>query len=289
MWFRSTSIIWKSVRNADLQTHIAVCRSTTKGMNPRDLMVSKRKYVEQEYTADFGLLNYKVDFHCQSLIYWLLIFLFLATSCSTWDPSFPTRDLSDPSSLQWKLGVLTTGQLGKSYWFLNFMTEFKKMKVVKWPFSHTIKFFTQQRIMIINFFIRFSSQVLKREKKNASGKESTCQCRRCRFDSQVRKIPWRRKWQPTPVFLPGKSHGQRSLVGFTPWGHKRVGHDLATEQQISLVSYIIFIELFHLSVLLHKKGMIRKSSPRIATTPEVIVKIKWINIYEVFRMGPGTH
>ena len=165
MWFRSTSIIWKSVRNADLQTHIAVCRSTTKGMNPRDLMVSKRKYVEQEYTADFGLLNYKVDFHCQSLIYWLLIFLFLATSCSTWDPSFPTRDLSDPSSLQLKLGVLTTGQLGKSYWFLNFMTEFKKMKVVKWPFSHTIKFFTQQRIMIINFFIRFSSQVLKREKK----------------------------------------------------------------------------------------------------------------------------
>ena len=38
--------------------------------------------------------------------------------------------------------------------------------------------------------------------------------------SQVRKIPWRRKWQPTPVFLPGKSHGQRSLVGYSPWGHK---------------------------------------------------------------------
>ena len=44
------------------------------------------------------------------------------------------------------------------------------------------------------------------------GKESTSQCRRCGFDSWVRKIPWRRKWQPTPVFLPGKSHGQRSLV-----------------------------------------------------------------------------
>ena len=36
----------------------------------------------------------------------------------------------------------------------------------------------------------------------------------------VRKIPWRRKWQPTPVFLPGKSHGQRSLAGYSPWGHK---------------------------------------------------------------------
>ena len=36
----------------------------------------------------------------------------------------------------------------------------------------------------------------------------------------VRKIPWRRKWQPAPVFLPGKSHGQRSLVGYNPWSHK---------------------------------------------------------------------
>ena len=35
-----------------------------------------------------------------------------------------------------------------------------------------------------------------------------------------RKIPWRRKWQPTPVFFPGKSHGQRSLAGYGPWGHK---------------------------------------------------------------------
>ena len=34
------------------------------------------------------------------------------------------------------------------------------------------------------------------------------------------KSPWRRKWQPTPVFLPGKSHGQRNLVGYSPWGHK---------------------------------------------------------------------
>jgi len=36
----------------------------------------------------------------------------------------------------------------------------------------------------------------------------------------VRKIPWRRKWQPTPVFLPGKSHGQRSLAVYLPWDHK---------------------------------------------------------------------
>ena len=45
------------------------------------------------------------------------------------------------------------------------------------------------------------------------------------------KIPWRRKWQPTPAFLLGKSHGHRSLVGYSPWGHKRVRHDLETKQQ----------------------------------------------------------
>ena len=56
-----------------------------------------------------------------------------------------------------------------------------------------------------------------------SGKESTCQCRRCkrrRFDPWVRKIPWSRKWQPAPVFLPGESHRQRKLVGYSPWGCK---------------------------------------------------------------------
>ena len=49
-----------------------------------------------------------------------------------------------------------------------------------------------------------------------SGKESACQCRRCGFDPWVRKICWRRKWQPTPVFLPRKFHVHRSLVGYSP-------------------------------------------------------------------------
>ena len=57
-----------------------------------------------------------------------------------------------------------------------------------------------------------------------SGKESICHCRRCGFDTWLRKIPWRRKWQSPPAFLPGKSHGQGSLAGC-----KRVGHDLATK------------------------------------------------------------
>ena len=59
-----------------------------------------------------------------------------------------------------------------------------------------------------------------------SGKESACQsrrCKRCRFDPWVRKILWRRKWQPTPAYFPGKFHVQRDLVGSSPWGRKESG------------------------------------------------------------------
>ena len=52
--------------------------------------------------------------------------------------------------------------------------------------------------------------------------QSVClQCGRPGLDPWAGKIPWRRKWQLTPVLLPGKSHGQRSLVGYSPWGHKK--------------------------------------------------------------------
>ena len=54
------------------------------------------------------------------------------------------------------------------------------------------------------------------------------QCRKPGVDPWVRKIRWRRKWQPTPVFLPGKFHGQRSIVGYSPRGSWRVGHSWAT-------------------------------------------------------------
>ena len=50
-----------------------------------------------------------------------------------------------------------------------------------------------------------------------SGKEFACQCKVLEFDPWVGKIPWKRKWEPTPVFLPGKFHGQRSSVGYSPW------------------------------------------------------------------------
>ena len=55
--------------------------------------------------------------------------------------------------------------------------------------------------------------------------------RRHRFTLWVRKIPWGREWQPTPVFLSGESHGERSLAGYSPWGRKTVRCDLATEHR----------------------------------------------------------
>ena len=68
-----------------------------------------------------------------------------------------------------------------------------------------------------------------------SGREYSCQCRRCRLNPWVEKIPWRRKWQPSPVSLPGKSHGQKSLAGYSPWDHKRVRQDLSITQQLPVV------------------------------------------------------
>ena len=77
-----------------------------------------------------------------------------------------------------------------------------------------------------------------------SYKESACQCSRHKrygFDPWVRKISWSRKWQPAPVFLPGKLHGQRGLVGYSQWGCKESGtaeHIPYDPAQIQCTSFI---------------------------------------------------
>ena len=65
-------------------------------------------------------------------------------------------------------------------------------------------------------------QMVRGFPRRSVGKESACNAGDLGSDpdSWVRKIPWRRKWKPTPVFLPGESHGQRSLAGHSPWGCK---------------------------------------------------------------------
>ena len=109
-----------------------------------------------------------------------------------------------------------------------------------------------------------------------SDKESACQCRRCRFDPWIRKIPWIRKWQPTPVFLSGKSHGQNmSLVGYRPWvwieldmtewlsthrssqsvGSQRARHDLATEHRMKGTFHLIKRKSYNFKTMQVKRGM----------------------------------
>ena len=88
----------------------------------------------------------------------------------------------------------------------------------------------QPQINKVNFFLKkalkeFPSGLVVKGSfpGGTSGKEPTCQCRRLkrhRFDPWVGKIPWRMAWKPTPVFLPGESHGQRSLMGYSLQGHK---------------------------------------------------------------------
>jgi len=76
-------------------------------------------------------------------------------------------------------------------------------------------------------------------------KESACQCRRCGFDPWVRKIPWRRAWQPTPVFLPGKFHGQRNLADYSPLGHKESDPNEQLALSLSHFSCLILNSYLH--------------------------------------------
>ena len=66
-------------------------------------------------------------------------------------------------------------------------------------------------------------------------------CWRPRFNPWVGKIPWGRKWQPTPVFLPGESHGGRSLVGYSPWGRK----ELVTTERLTHTHTLLLRTLHH--------------------------------------------
>ena len=102
-----------------------------------------------------------------------------------------------------------------------------------------------------------------------SDKESASQCKRlrCGFDPWVGNIPWWRKWQPTPVFLPGKSHGRKSLVDSSPWGSQKVGHDWACK---------LFLNSWKL------KGVV---TTKPLTTHYVFMTLKKLHTEE--RMLPG--
>ena len=104
-----------------------------------------------------------------------------------------------------------------------------------------------------------------------SGEESTCQCR---FDPWVRKTPWRKEWQPTPVFLSGKLYGQRSLAGYSPWDHKGVGYNLATKQQ----QHFSFTFLHHKSSPRFLPGLLHTAHEKLMAKRQAVEKSKGKNL-----------
>ena len=97
------------------------------------------------------------------------------------------------------------------------------------------------------------------------GKEPTCQCRRPRLDSWVRKIPWRRKWQSTLVFLLGKSHGQRSLASYRPGGHKEsyTTEPLSTPRNIIGTNCLLLCFWMEEETAIQDRGLTQPLNPHL--------------------------
>ena len=98
-----------------------------------------------------------------------------------------------------------------TFWFMIVVcvSIYLGLYITQWNF---MVFSARFWISFVRFIFRYLSAIhLAGLPRWLSGRESACQCRRHGFSPWVERIPWRKKWQPTPVFLPGKSHGQRSL------------------------------------------------------------------------------
>ena len=175
-------------------------------------------------TGDSRVLRLRGCTHRATLL-WLLwmsqLFLclfphFLVESFLTWHKDVQGELLGQRKTMspRWTIRI---GEKGMSFsLFSSFpeweeANEFPEPSSSPSPMSHFILFFS--------LYILFLSTSLVAQRLRLC-----LQCRRCGFDPWVGTIPWKRKWQPTPVFLPGKSHG-RDLVSYSPWGYKRVGHD----------------------------------------------------------------
>ena len=85
-------------------------------------------------------------------------------------------------------------------------------------FSHSMTSLQKVFWFLVEVYLTWASQVVLLVKNLPANAGDVRE--RCSFDPKIGKIPWRRAWQPTPVFLPGDSHGQRNLAGYSPLGHK---------------------------------------------------------------------
>ena len=127
--------------------------------------------------------------------------LFLWLYCVAHGILIPDQGLN-PQSLRWKCGVLTPRLLGKSLSFIFFLSL---------PFSFLLPFLPSFPELLKGFPDGSVVKNLPASAGHTRDKDSV---------PGSGRPPWRRKWQPTPVLLPGKSHGQRSLVGYSSWGHR---------------------------------------------------------------------
>ena len=102
------------------------------------------------------------------------------------------------------------------------------------------------------------------------GKEPICQCRRhkrLRFNPLFGKIPWRRKWKHTPGFLPGESHGQRSLVGYSPWGPKESDMTEHTHTHMHVQWVLVLLNIPEVTVPQNKSYLVQNvNSLRLRTS-----------------------
>ena len=154
-----------------------------------------------------------------------------------WDLSPLTRDQIH-APLLWKPRVLAIGLPGKS---LN-------------PFP--VCMFEIHQISLDPRPLGCKIYIKSRFPGSTSGKEPACQCRRhkrCRFDPWVGKIPWIGKWQPIPVFLPGKSRGQRTLADFSPWVRKELDMTEQKKKKKNFKTWKRIQMLFLLSYLFSRK------------------------------------
>ena len=169
----------------------------------------------------------------------------LASVVPTKEDQLPVLFKSNPSQGIISIASKSIGQRSEIYSLSNFMTSFIGVSSLRtWPCYRNENLLREYKFKNcgnrLPWWLRWLRVCL--------------QCRRPRFNTWVRKIPWRREWPPTPVFLPGVFHGQRSLVGCGPWRWE----ELNTTKQLTLNS---MVHTFQIICVAEANTIVKSSYP----------------------------
>ena len=149
--------------------------------------------------------------------------------------------------------------------------------IISDEFMHWVLYFFLQRekipgaCMMVNKKRKHLFWNSKLHSRRWPSKWPPCRCRRCKrceFDLWVGKIPWRSKWQPTLVFLPGESHGQRSLESYSPWDCKEPDMTARTRKACSGQ----FLSACHWSCMWHRKFLLERI---MCVDPQGLLALVW--------------